>query len=55
MIIPERKFEEGDIVYAKADPQVKMIVRRYVARIYYCRFADQPDKKELALFDREIV
>ena len=55
MTIPERKFEEGEVVYAKVNPQIKMIVRRYVARIYYCTFADQPDKKELALFDREIV
>lgn len=51
----ENKFKEGDIVYAKVNPDVRLIVRRYISRIYYCKFADEPDKKELALFERELV
>lgn len=51
----ENKYEVGDTVYTKENPTVKLIVRRYISRIYYCRFPDLPDKKELALFERELV
>ena len=51
----ENKFKAGDTVYTKVNPDVKLIVRRYIKRSYYCRFAGEPDKKELALFQRELV
>lgn len=49
------KYVAGDIVYAKVNPKVKLVVRRYVDRIYFCRFPDEPERKELALFERELV
>jgi hypothetical protein len=49
------KFKAGEVVYAKVAPKVPLIVRRFYKEIYYCTFADQPEKKELALFEREIV
>lgn len=55
MIENKNKFKEGDTVYAKVNPKIRLIVRRYVSRIYYCKFANQPDKKELAFFERELV
>tara|TARA_R110002020_G_scaffold386331_1_gene597091 strand:+ start:147 stop:320 length:174 start_codon:yes stop_codon:yes gene_type:complete len=51
----ETKFKSGQTVYSKVDPQVKLIIRRYYQNIYYCKFADYPQKKELALFEREIL
>ena len=48
-------FKVGDIVYAKVNPEVRLLVRKHYAHIYYCRYADLPMKKELALFEREIV
>ena len=51
----ENKFEAGDTVYSKVNPDVKLVVRRYIDRIYYCKFAEDPDRKELALFERELV
>lgn len=51
----ESKFVAGDIVYAKVDPTLKLIVRRYVDRIYYCKIMEQPDKKELVYFERELI
>ena len=51
----ENKYGAGDTVYAKLNPDVKLVVRRYIDRIYYCRFPDEPDRKELALFERELV
>lgn len=49
------KYKPGEKVFAKKDPNVALIVRRYIDRIYYCKFQDDPDKRELALFEREIV
>ncbi|MEN2284385.1 hypothetical protein AAGF08_19730 [Algoriphagus sp. SE2] len=51
----KNKFEVGDKVYTKLKPKVEMIVRKYYAGIYYCYYAVEPDKKELALFERELV
>jgi len=51
----EGKYMAGDIVYAKANPDVKLVVRRYVLRVYYCRFPDEPGRKELALYERELL
>ncbi|MCE7055884.1 hypothetical protein LZF95_14480 [Algoriphagus sp. AGSA1] len=49
------KFKAGLAVYAKVAPEVKLIIRRYYKGIYYCKFADDPEKKEQALFEREII
>lgn len=51
----DHKFKAGDTVYAKVSLDLRLIVRRYISRIYYCRFVDEPDKKELALFERELL
>lgn len=51
----ENKWVAGDAVYAKVKPNVKLIVRRYVDRIYFCRFPDEPDKKEAVYFERELM
>ncbi|GAA0877998.1 hypothetical protein GCM10009119_09660 [Algoriphagus jejuensis] len=51
----DNKFNVGDLVYTKKNPDVQMIVRKYYAKIYYCKFADLPMKTELALFERELV
>lgn len=51
----KHKYNAGDVVYAKVNPEVKLIIRRYVTRIYYCQFADDPERKEVVLFEREIV
>ena len=52
--VKANKYSAGDEVYAKKDPEIKLIVRRYVDSIYYCRFPNEPDRKELALFEREL-
>lgn len=51
----KNKFQAGERVYAKVDPKVPLIIRRFYKEIYYCAFADWPQKKELALFEREIL
>ncbi len=51
----ENKYTSGDIVYAKVNPKEKLVVRRYIDKIYYCKYHDEPDRKELPLFTRELV
>ncbi len=51
----ENKYKEGQVVYAKENPLLKLIIRRYVDRIYYCKVQDDPDRKELVYFERELV
>jgi hypothetical protein len=51
----ENRYKEGEVVFAKVNPTLKLVVRRYVDRIYYCRIKDEPDRKELVYFEREIL
>lgn len=51
----DQHFKIGQTVFTKVAPTVKVLVRKYYANIYYCTFADDPNKKELALFEREII
>lgn len=50
----ENKYAEGSIVYAKVNPRLKLAVRRYVKRIYYCTNLAHPQEKELVYFEREL-
>lgn len=51
----ENKYKEGEIVYAKINPSLKLIIRRYVDRIYYCKIQEDPARKELVYFERELM
>jgi hypothetical protein len=51
----EKKFKEGDIVYAKMYPAKKLIVSRYVDKLYYCKVPENLKLKELVFFERELI
>jgi hypothetical protein len=51
----ENKYKEGDVVYSKIDPTLKLVIRRYVKRIYYCKIQKDPGRKELVYFERELM
>ena len=51
----ENKYKEGDVVYAKIDPELKLVIRRYVKRIYYCQIQEAPGQKDLVYFERELM
>lgn len=51
----DNKYQVGDLVYAKAFPDVKLTVRRYTRRIYYCTVENHPETKDQVLFEREIL
>jgi hypothetical protein len=49
------KFKEGEIVFAIVNPKEKLVIRRYVDRIYYCQLKAHPEQKELVYFERELT
>lgn len=51
----ENKFQEGDFVYAKTDPTLKLVVRRYLKRIYYCKMREYPNGRDLVYFEKDLV
>jgi hypothetical protein len=51
----ENKHKEGETVYAKEKPNVVLIIRRYVDRIYYCQIKAAPGGKDLVYFERELM
>ena len=51
----ENKYKEGEEVYAKVNPSLKLIIRRYVDRTYYCKVKDDPTRKELVCFERQLM
>lgn len=51
----KNKFKEGEVVRAKVNPTLKLVVRRYVDRIYYCTIQQNPTQKELVYFERELI
>ncbi|MEK6482110.1 hypothetical protein WJR50_31510 [Catalinimonas sp. 4WD22] len=53
--IVDNKYQEGQEVFAIKDPSERLLIRRYVDRIYYCGFPDHPERNELALFERELT
>ncbi len=48
-------YKVGETVYARIHPSQKLIVRRYVAKIYYCKVLSDPSLRELVYFERELM
>ena len=51
----DNRYAKGTFVYAKAHPELKLVIDAYKARIYYCAVAGHPEMKQLAYFDRELI
>lgn len=49
------KFKKGDIVYALEERQLKLIVKRYVDRIYFCEELNEQGTGMRAYFERELT
>jgi hypothetical protein len=54
-MIMDNKYQEGSTVCAKLNPTQKLLIRRYVNRIYYCKIQNDLAHKELVYFDRELM
>ncbi|WP_370086876.1 hypothetical protein [Ekhidna sp.] len=49
------KYNVGDTVTAKSATSQKLVIRRYIDQVYYCQVKDDPEKKELVYYERELV
>lgn len=54
-IIADNIFPVGAIITARVAPQVKLKIEQYNQRIYYCSVVNEPGKKLLAYFERELL
>ncbi len=50
----EAKYKEGDIVSERVRPLQKLIISRFINKIYYCKIFENPRRKELVFFEREL-
>jgi hypothetical protein len=48
-------YPEGTFLTAKALPEQKLVVTKYYQRIYYCSIVGQPDHKQLAYYEHELI
>ncbi|PRY10138.1 hypothetical protein CLV24_11555 [Pontibacter ummariensis] len=51
----ENLFPIGSEVFAKVNPDLKLVIRQYLKRIYYCTVQENPTQKELVYFERELI
>lgn len=51
----KNKYKEGEKVYAKSDITRLLVVRRYHARIYYCRVHGDARHKDLVYFEKDLI
>ena len=52
--VAQNKYKEGEVVSAKVDPGKRLIIIRYLDRIYYCRPEQSTSSKNLVYFEREL-
>jgi hypothetical protein len=51
----ENIFPIGSEVFAKVNPDLKLTIRQYLKRIYYCTVNGNPSQKDLVYFERELM
>jgi hypothetical protein len=51
----ENTYKVGTYINAKKDPNSKLIIKRYLKRIYYCETAGSVDSKLQAYFEHELI
>ncbi|MBA9075410.1 MULTISPECIES: hypothetical protein [Rufibacter] len=51
----ENLYPNGAEVYAKTNPEVKLVVRRYAKRVYYCTEPGKPTQSDKVFYERELM
>ena len=51
----DNRYQEGTIISARVSPSVKLKITRYYQRIYYCALVSEPNHKQFAYFERELI
>lgn len=50
----ENKYKKGDVVAERIRPALKLVIRGYMDRIYYCKDQEGLAGKELVYFEHEL-
>ena len=48
-------YKEGIVITPKDNPERKLVIDRYLGRIYYCKAVNNPNGRLLAYFERELI
>ena len=48
-------YKVGTIILAKEAPTVKLEIKRYLQRIYYCSVVGEETSKQKVYFERELI
>lgn len=48
-------YQAGTTIYARTNPDVKLVIMDYKSRIYYCKPADVDGAKTVVYFERELL
>ncbi|MEJ8803893.1 hypothetical protein [Pontibacter sp. H249] len=51
----DNNFPIGSDVFAKVNPGLKLTIRQYLKRIYYCTVKGNSSQKDLVYFERELI
>ncbi|MEQ8336510.1 MAG: hypothetical protein RIA62_04150 [Cyclobacteriaceae bacterium] len=51
----ENRFKSGDVVYSKNAPRIKLIVRRCIDDVYYCKVHASAYSPEKTFYERELM
>jgi hypothetical protein len=51
----QNKYNAGDVVFAKVNPDLKLVIRRYIDQVYFCKVQNDLERKELVYFERELL
>ena len=51
----DNKYPRGIFIYAKENPELKLVIDAYKQRIYYCAIAGRPEVKHLIYFEHELI
>jgi hypothetical protein len=50
----QNKYKEGEVVFEKARPYQKLIVERYLDKLYYCKLQEAPHRKALVFLEKDL-
>jgi hypothetical protein len=51
----DNKYPRGTFIYAKVNPQLKLVIADYKQRIYFCAAVEHPEMRQFAYFERELI
>jgi hypothetical protein len=48
-------YTVGTVIYARQNPAIKLVIKSYKARIYYCEVTDSDRKTTKAYYEHELL